>query len=333
MESGNKPPSCTHSRASHQNGRLVYDCFMFFNELDMLDLRLNILDSVVDKFVLVESPATLKGEQKELFYNQNKERFAKFHDKIIHLVYESSTPVDQQPKWYFETRQRDSIMRGLKACRPDDIVLISDVDEIPDPEKILQYMDTPGIKVFEQQLMYYYTNFACWTNPTWYGTRMGTYSDLLDPKQDLEPMPYFAFSTKGLPTYFRFCQGETIPAAGWHFSYCGGAAAVRQKKKSTTDGYDYNADIPEQELKKIIKKGRDLHGRDIFFRLTPLSALPTYLVTNKKRYDALLLTLSFCERIYFSFFHAYNKAYFYTKKILRKLRKILSFGKSTSNDI
>jgi beta-1,4-mannosyl-glycoprotein beta-1,4-N-acetylglucosaminyltransferase len=281
----------------------------------------------------VESPFTLKGEHKELFYDKNKERFAKFQDKIIHLVYEPSTPAEKQPKWRFETLQRDTIMHGLEACRPEDIVLISDVDEIPDPEIILHYTASPGIKVFEQQLMYYYMNFACWTNPIWHGTRMGTYFDLLNPKQDLEPLEYFSFSAKGLPTYFRFCQGEIIPNAGWHFSYCGGAAAVRQKKQSITDGYDYNADISETEIEKIIKKGRDIHGRDVFFKITPPDSLPQYIIANKSRYATLILTLSFCERIYFSFFHACNLLYFYKKKIVRKLRKPLSFCQHGSQDL
>lgn len=312
--------------------RLVYDCFMFFNELDLLDLRLNILDSVVDKFILVESSITAQGKRKELFFDNNKELFAKFQDKIIHLVYEPGPSSQPQPKWFYENQQRDMIVRGLEACKPNDIVLISDVDEIPDPEKILQYMDSPGIKVFEQQLMYYYTNFVCWTNPIWHGTRMGTYTDLLNPEQDLEPLPHFSFSAKGLPTYFRFCQGENIPNAGWHFSYCGGVAAVRQKKKSISDGYDYTADILESELEKIIKKGRDLHGRDIFFKIIPPKFLPKYIIKNKDRYASLLLTPSFYERICFSFFHACNWVYFYKKNIVRKLRKLLGFDQHNPHD-
>lgn len=301
--------------------RLVYDCFTFFNELDILELRLELLDSVVDRYVLVESPVTQKGDFKELFYSNNKERFAKFRHKIIHVVYQPPLQPAKQPNWSLENRQRDAIMRGLEACTANDIVLISDVDEIPDPKKILFYMNRPGIKVFEQQLMYYYLNFACWTNPIWRGTRMGTYADLLEPKQNLKPLPPFAFSARGLPTYFRFCEGTTIPQGGWHFSYCGGAAAIRRKKASISEGYDFNDDIPESQLEKIIKKGRDIHGRDVFFKIVSLKSLP-HIISEKRRYAPLLLRPSFWGRIQFLFWHTCNMASFYGKKTARKLQKL-----------
>lgn len=307
--------------------RLVYDCFMFFNELDILEVRLNVLDPVVDKFVLVESDVTLRGEKKEMTFEKNKERFAKFQNKIIHLVYTPDGCADaatKRPKWYVENLQRDMIMRGLEGCRADDVILISDVDEIPVPEKIAAYKNSPGIKVFQQRLMYYYANFACWTHPVWYGTRMGTYADLLDPKQDLQLQDYFSYSAKGLPTYFRFCQGVVLPDAGWHFSYCGGADAIRIKKKSIPDGYDHTGDLTEKELVGIIRKGQDIHGRDIFFRIVSLSSFPKYLRKNVDKYREIILLPTTSEKAIYLWYHIWNVALIYRKKIMRRLRQALS---------
>ena len=111
----------------------------FFNELDILEIRLNILDPVVDRFVLVESDVTNTGKPKELIFIKNKNRFTQFNDKIIHLVYSplaDGSDISSYPKWYLENTQRDAIMVGLANCRHDDVILISDVDEIPDPNTV-----------------------------------------------------------------------------------------------------------------------------------------------------------------------------------------------------
>jgi len=135
---------------------MIYDCFTFFNELDLLELRLHILNDVVDKFVLVEATKTHSNIEKELYYQNNKKRFKKYSDKIIHIV------VDKFPEyidsWTFEKYQRDCIISGLKRCEPNDVIIISDADEIPNPEKIKKYAQTPGIKTFKQKMFYYFLN-------------------------------------------------------------------------------------------------------------------------------------------------------------------------------
>jgi beta-1,4-mannosyl-glycoprotein beta-1,4-N-acetylglucosaminyltransferase len=118
----------------------IFDCFTFFNELEILDIRLNTLNDYVDYFVLVEATKTHSGKEKELYYLKNKEKFKKFEDKIIHVI------VDDMPerkegqdevsyRWQLENFQRNAIMRGLKNCKDDDIIIISDADEIPNPKK------------------------------------------------------------------------------------------------------------------------------------------------------------------------------------------------------
>jgi len=116
----------------------IYDCFQFFNEENVLDLRLNILDEFVDFFVIVESTTDHQGRDKKL--NFDIEKFKKFKKKIIYIAVEDT--LDSVKKAHIgqnslvERHQRNSIMKGLKNSHDDDLVIISDVDEIPKPQKI-----------------------------------------------------------------------------------------------------------------------------------------------------------------------------------------------------
>ena len=135
---------------------MVYDCFQFFNELDILKLRLHIMNPVVDRFVISEATETFSGNPKPLYYEENKEMFAEFADKIIHVV------VDDTPPGYTHDRdtfQKNAVGRGLKDCTEEDIIIFSDLDEIPNPEKIkeiLQNFDRTKIYHFAQRLFYCY---------------------------------------------------------------------------------------------------------------------------------------------------------------------------------
>jgi beta-1,4-mannosyl-glycoprotein beta-1,4-N-acetylglucosaminyltransferase len=113
----------------------IYDCFTFFNELDLLEMRLNILNNYVDYFVLVEATKTFSGKPKELYYLKNKEKFNKFSHKIIHITVDDMPEIKDNNRWELESFQRNAIIRGLTNCQSDDVILISDIDEIPDPEK------------------------------------------------------------------------------------------------------------------------------------------------------------------------------------------------------
>ena len=114
---------------------MLYDCFIFFNELDILEIRLNEMSPVVDRFVLVEAKKTFQGTPKPLYFEENKSRFMPFLDKIEHIIVDFPTENDQyrhakSPAWAREYFQRDQIGQGLKNLQPDDLVLVSDVDEI-----------------------------------------------------------------------------------------------------------------------------------------------------------------------------------------------------------
>ena len=187
----------------------IYDAFLFFNELDLLDIRLNLLNDVVDKFVIIESTVTFSGKNKNLFYNENKDKFSKFKDKIIHIIVDD-TPEDfhnlsfiedpsskkdefknkilkylnestgwgrHEKQWGREIYQRESILNGLLDCDDDDIIIISDVDEIPNPNEILSVKKEPN-NVFEfKQNMFYY-NINTLKERGWSGPKIAQWSTI-----------------------------------------------------------------------------------------------------------------------------------------------------------
>ena len=108
----------------------LYDCFQFFNEEHILDLRFNILNEFVDYFVIVESTSDHQGNTKELNFNIDK--FKKFKEKIIYIVVDDTEEEIKKPHMWGESlveqHQRNSIMKGIKNCKDDDLIIISDVD-------------------------------------------------------------------------------------------------------------------------------------------------------------------------------------------------------------
>lgn len=276
---------------------MIYDCFVFFNELDLLEIRLNELDSVVDKFVLVESKRTFQKKEKPLYYLENKSRFKEFEDKIIHVA------VDKFPgffykwrmptAWDYENYQREQISQGLRNCSKDDVIIISDVDEIPSAEMIKQYKDTPGVKVFEQLLSNYYLNCVAIKSPDeshlhtvdgmvyWKGSVMINYSD---------------YTTSKETRLLRDKTGKNItciPKGGWHFSFIGNFERIREKLDSWahTKEKKYNPDYlkDKDSFVEIVKQGEDLFGRDYKFEILPLTPVfPEYLLSNQEKFSDVI---------------------------------------------
>ncbi|MCK9532300.1 MAG: hypothetical protein M0R77_17335 [Gammaproteobacteria bacterium] len=274
----------------------VYDCFAFFNELDLLEIRLNELNPVVDYFVLVEATRTFQKEPKPLHFAENRSRFQQFAGKLIHVVVDSypsfftrfriPTPMD------YDNHQKNQIVEGLKNAQPDDIIIYSDLDEIPAPDKIREYRNTPGIKVFEQRLYSYFANCAVIDCPAapelpkkhghvrWRGSVMGHYRDFKDTKS------------------FRKMRDQQEPSitlieeGGWHFTYLGGLDSVLYKLNSFAHTKEKQFGIHDfatrSSLEKMLREGRDILGREIAYRLTPIDAtLPEYLHTNCAKYPHL----------------------------------------------
>lgn len=233
---------------------MVYDCFMFSNELDILEIRLNELDKVVDKFVLVESPTTIMGKPKPLYYELNKERYAKFKDKIIHIVVNDMPDgVDQWPR---ERLQRDAIMRGLTNCKDDDIIIIADVDEIPSAKAVKKYNKGMGIVSFEQMFCYYYLN--CVADHKWDWAKITTYDKL-----------------KGLmPGGVRYAQNTPkIEDGGWHFSFVGGVDKIIEKIESYSHQEYNKPEIKDKDrIAKKIAAGEDIFNRGTKYQIKKIDS-------------------------------------------------------------
>ena len=272
---------------------MLYDCFIFFNELDLLEIRLNELDGVVDKFVLVEADRTFQNTKKPFIFEENKERFSKYLHKIIHIKltkYPLFIPViNPFSPWKIEFFQRDSVVNGLVNCKPDDIIMISDVDEIPNPEVIKYQMEKGVHKIYGLKMdmfMYYLNNkltFDGGSNMSKEESKDGIWHcTALLPYKLLKKKPYKIRKTI-MRTKRRGEVYEILPNAGWHFTYVGGAKKIVEKLESFSHT-EYNLDEFKDinKISELIKKGKDLFGRDMEFEVVDLSYnLPKYLKTSE----------------------------------------------------
>jgi beta-1,4-mannosyl-glycoprotein beta-1,4-N-acetylglucosaminyltransferase len=253
--------------------RKIIDCFTFFNELDILKFRLKELYNVVDHFIIVESNMTHSGNLKDLIFKQNEHLFSQYQDKIIYVVVEDMPHNgvkdefrDCKNAWDRENFQRDCIMRGLKLLplEETDIIIISDCDEIPDPD-LLNQIKTKGFNIFENeennQFLYssnihnkeiydddffalkqdwYYYNIECKNNIPlfWYFSKILTYKKL---KEIGGPQNARLYNVGN-----RFYSN-----GGWHFSYFGGVDRIIYKIESFAH-QDLN--LEQFKNKEIIKK-------------------------------------------------------------------------------
>ena len=253
---------------------MTYDCFCFSNELDLLELRLNELSSVVDYFVLVESECNHQKRSKALFYKDNKERFSHFNDRIIHIVISASELPLHKSSWDIEHFQRNQIMRGLDNCKPQDLILISDLDEIPRPDAITRYRNTKHPIRLYQDLFYYFLNFRCIERRVWtLGTRM---------------LPFRALKS---PQEARKLSCHHLDNAGWHFSYLGGPNAIIQKINAFAHA-EFNVEKYNNAsfIQHQIRAGTDVFGRNLHFEKINIDkTFPVYLQSNQAKYSRHLI--------------------------------------------
>lgn len=275
---------------------MIYDCFPFFNELDLLEIRLNELAPVVDKFVLAEATRTHSNRSKPLYFAENKLRFKPFLDKIIHIVVDDFPPFDGN-RWVLENYQRNALQRGLNNCRADDVIILSDLDEIVRPEAILEYRDQPGVKIFRQRMFYYYLNCECYSQ-SWTAAKMVNYRYLRSPqwlrdyprssRVRISPLRRFVYRWGDRIRRVKIGPDIVIPDGGWHFSYLGGADAVLTKIQAFAHGEVDNESIANPEhIRRALEMSTDIYGRDdTKFDLVSLdSSFPRYVYSNPERFS------------------------------------------------
>lgn len=215
---------------------MIYDMFSFFNELDVLEERLQYLYNHVDYFVLCESDTTHVGEKKCLYYKDNKNRFEKYENKIIHVVFRGNSKV--QNAWENENLQRNYLIENINLTN-DDKIMISDVDEIPSINFIskLSRYDGSSILIAIQELSYFWPNYRRNDLPYWMGGTRGfnfKYLEKLKCLNENYSSTFLASLNKGTTlTKVRLTNvGLPINNGGWHLSYMGGKNSIKSKISS-----------------------------------------------------------------------------------------------------
>jgi beta-1,4-mannosyl-glycoprotein beta-1,4-N-acetylglucosaminyltransferase len=243
----------------------IYDCFTFFNEMDILEIRLNELYPVVDTFVIVEATRLRSGPPKPLNFEIHKKRYERFLDKIRYVVVED-LPVDDN-LWVPENFLRNAIVRGLQDCGDDDYVIVSDADEIP-RASVVRLFDGDEVR-FAYPLFYYY--FNCKHDSDW-------------------QHPWSVMCKKrllGRPNDKRLAH-EGAPAirdAGWHFSWLGGAEMVLLKL-STGCEFNYPPFTDIEHIRECMRTPKDLFNRPGFsYKFVDIDAsFPEHLRAHQDRF-------------------------------------------------
>ena len=236
----------------------IYDCFTLRDELDVLELRLNILDGVVDKFVICEANKTFTNQDKPYNYHNNRSRFEKWADKIIYLPIElEDEGLDFETKdtsynptsaaWQFEFQQRSALIYGLNQIKPNDLIMLGDIDEIPNPKDVLN-IKTPTICVMD--FYYYYVNNKS-IGPRdnhWLGTAIIN-KGILDQLSSLQELRNIRHTLQPIKS-------------GWHLSYLGGKEMIKNKIQSFSHT-EYNDEkfYGDENISNCLNTGKDIFNR------------------------------------------------------------------------
>jgi len=253
----------------------IYDCFMFYDEDVILDLRLNILNEYIDYFVIVESKFFHNGKERKLRFNI--ENYSKFRDKIIYIIQDNQPNGIQEilqsddegtisakeinNALLRENSQRDLISKGLKMANDNDLILISDVDEIPNLEKIKLKETKNEILMFVQDIFYYKLNRYL-PNFQWFGTKGCLKKNLKSP-QWLRNIKNKKYSFLRVDTFFsdkKYINKKFIDHGGWHFSNLKNAEDLELKLKSYLHHRDYEVEeLGKTKIKELMKTNETIY--------------------------------------------------------------------------
>ena len=290
----------------------IFDCFMYFDEETVCDIRLNYLNKYVDYFVIVESTFTHKGEKRKLEFNH--EKFRRFKDKIIYLIYDTE-PKDIRPVKENDTRtiklekdiinaghrengQRNFIEHGLRNADENDMIILSDVDEIPNLENTNFKEINNKIILFKQDMFYYKFNLTL-PNFTWVGTKCCRKKNLKNAQwlRNIKDRNYPFYRIDTLFSKLKYTNMKFIENGGWHFSNIKTPREIRYKLTSYLHHGEFDQNpLSIDEIQNIIKSKKAIYNLNADQRSNkigfggnqlvqyPINKLPKYIQDNINNY-------------------------------------------------
>ncbi len=260
---------------------MIFDVFMFNGEFDVLEIRLNILNDYVDKFIIVEAPVTFSGNKKPLYFLEQEKRFEKWLPKIKYYVVDVDDPIlwemaRKSPNteygkgashWLREFVIKESIKKALIGLDDEDVCFISDCDEIWNPETLTKIRE--GTYRLRQKMYVYYLNMR--SSEEWAGTLLAKYRHIKD----------------ACLNHLRTDKHEIIENDGWHFSSVGGVEELRRKLNDSYTAESNNSSEVQAKLADRYGK-EDFLGRPFNWVYTvDDSSWPQFLKDNREKYKDL----------------------------------------------
>lgn len=310
---------------------MVIDCIPFFNELDILKLRLHILDPLVDRFVIEEATHTFSGLPKDLCFEKNREMFEEFLPKITYLV------VDNSPK-EISTHERDkfqknALAKALTDASDEDVLILSDVDEIPNPA-VLQEL----VKRFDPDKIYHLAqrNFYCYLNMEEVSGNLLSITGEFPGVERRMWLGTKVFAKKNIPESGIIDLREISPEdprsirvadGGWHFGYMGSCHETDVSRRVGTKvvaaaHQEYNTEDVLAEVKDRLILGEDIFGRNAVFQWAVVDeSYPQYLLEHKSEYDYLIMPpISKGKKAFVKIWMLIKR---FCRKVRRRIRRIL----------
>ena len=310
---------------------MVIDCIPFFNELDILKLRLHILDPLVDRFVIEEATHTFSGLPKDLCFEKNREMFEEFLPKITYLV------VDNSPK-EISTHERDkfqknALAKALTDASDEDVLILSDVDEIPNPA-VLQEL----VKRFDPDKIYHLAqrNFYCYLNMEEISGNLLSITGEFPGVERRMWLGTKVFAKKNIPERGIIDLREISPEdprsvrvadGGWHFGYMGSCHETDVSRRVGTKvvaaaHQEYNTEDVLAEVKDRLILGEDIFGRNAVFQWAVVDeSYPQYLLEHKSEYDYLIMPpISRGKKAFVKIWMLIKR---FCRKVRRRIRRIL----------
>ena len=277
---------------------MIFDCITYSNTNEdlVLELRLNTLDEYVDKFVIVEATLDHAGNSKKLYFNINK--FKNFKKKVRYIVVDdmpkNTKPFIYNRRYWHENivrdeYQRNQIMRGLKDIKDEDLIIISDCDEIPNLET-LSNIEIKKFAVFNQKFFKFKLNLLSPGQTPYQGSRI-IKAKYLKKKITPQWLRYqYTKRIKFWQFYRYFTNPIVIENGGWHFSFALSPENIRSKMNSYAHGELVNEKLTDLNfIKQRIENKIDIFSDDKLIKLNIDSSFPKYLLKNKKKFEHLIL--------------------------------------------